>query len=237
MTYTTEQLIDFLEKEHEACVAGERVFPLPDDAEEKAIEFGGFMGAFLGPERLAQVGVYHDYRDQIHEYQRNHQVSGVIVATETMPNGSVIRFPRQADQLILVDGDMEVLRGAKNRVVAAFVGQVQKGFYYLSQTICSKEGGEWSMETTLDFVGHFASDMEWATVHCSEGGGCFGPELSLQVGYGEPGMACYTDNKDADCWFFDAKDQCRWNGPPEVATPVSLSIGEIVKMRQKREEG
>ena len=236
MTYTTEQLIEFLDQEHKACNSGQRVFPLPDDAEEKAIEFAGVMGAFLGAKGLTQIGAYHDYRDQIHGYQQKHQVSGVYVRTEIMPDGSVFKFPEQHDQLVLVDGDMDILRSAKDRVLQAFFEQIQKGFYYLSHTIYSREGGEWAMETTLDFIRHFAGNMEWAAISSSDLTSFFGIGLSLQVGYGEPAKAGYTDSKDAESWFFDARINCPWNGPPIKAVPVKLSISDIVKMRQKREE-
>ena len=205
MTYTTEQLIEFLETEFKAHAKGEREFVLPEDAEQQLVASGDPIGAIIGARNMASVDSYHSYRDQIHAYQREHQVSGLIVETRIFPDGSSIRYPTQHCQLALVDGDMDVLRGAKERVVDAFMNQVKAGHYYLIHRIEARSGAEWHMETTLDFIASFAEDMDWAALANYDDPG----ELSLHLGYGGPIDGDYVYNRDAENWIFYAQSYCR----------------------------
>lgn len=205
MIYTTEQLIEFLKTEFMAHAKGEREFVLPDGAEQKIVASGDPMAAILGARNMASVDSYHSYRDQVHAYQRKHQVSGLAVETRVMPDGAMVRYPTQHNQLILVDGDMDVLRGAKERVVNEFIKHVEAGHYYLMHRIEARNGAEWHMETTLDFIASFARDMDWATLANYDDPG----ELSLHLGYGSPIDGDYVYSRDAENWAFYAQTFCK----------------------------
>ena len=205
MTYTTEQLIGFLEAEFTAHTKGEREFVLSDDAELQILASRDPVGLILGARNMASVDSYHSYRDQVHAYQREHQVSGLIVETRIFPDGSSIRYPTQHCQLALVEGDMDVLRGAKKRVVEAFIKHVEAGQYYLMYRIEARSGAEWHMETTLDFIASFDEDMDWATLANYDDPG----EVSLHLGYGGPIDGDYIYNRDAENWCFYAQKFCK----------------------------
>ncbi|ESA38467.1 hypothetical protein N836_31495 [Leptolyngbya sp. Heron Island J] len=188
MTYTTDQLIEIIDSEMMAHIKGEREFVRLDRIEEK----------------FAAITSYHEVREQVHAYQKQHGISGVVVETRELPDGSVIRFPVQHDQLDLVDGDMQVLEAARFRVVEAFLEQIAAGQYYLCYRIESRDGGEWDMETTPEFIRYFIQGLQWAEISMYDSG-----ELVLQVGYGEPHESAYIAGKNCECWFFYAQSYCR----------------------------
>ncbi|NEZ57569.1 hypothetical protein [Adonisia turfae] len=188
MIYTTDQLAEIIDSEMMAHIKGEREFVRLDRIEEK----------------FAAIASYHEVREQVHAYQKQHGISGVVVEARELPDGSVIRFPVQHTQLELVDGDMEILSAAKDRVVHAFLNQLKKGYYYLMQRIESRDKGEWDMETTPEFIEYFAGDMEWAEITpYSEG------EFSLKIGYGGPVDSDYISGENCDSWYFNAQNHCR----------------------------
>ncbi|MEM9804672.1 MAG: hypothetical protein AAF959_05285 [Cyanobacteria bacterium P01_D01_bin.56] len=188
MTYTTEQLAKFIDDEMMAHIKDERQLIRSNEVDAK----------------VASIDAYHEVREQIHAYQKEHGVSGLVVETCALPDGSSIRFPVQHDQLDLVDGDMEVLEAARLRVVEAFLSQVSDGNWYLCHRIESRDGGEWDMETTPEFIRYFICGLQWAELTRYDSG-----ELVLQVGYGEPQAAAYIASKNCECWFFYAQNSCR----------------------------
>ncbi|WP_250564976.1 hypothetical protein, partial [Adonisia turfae] len=205
MTYTTEQLIEFLETEFKAHAKGEREFVLSEDAEQQIAASGDPIGMIIGARNMASVDSYHSYRDQIHTYQRQHQVSGLVIESRAFPDGTVVRYPSQYYQLTLVDGDMDILRAAKDRVVEAFIKHVEVGHYYLAHRIEARNGAYWDMETTLGFIASFAEYMDWATLANYDDPG----EVSLHLGYGSPKDGNYIYNRDAENWVFYAQSYCR----------------------------
>ena len=188
MTYTTEQLLEFLDNEFSVHLKGERTFVSASTHHQNV---------------SASIDSYWSIRDQIHAYQAEHCVSGLVVNKVELPNSGYIKFPAQHHQLILVDGDMDVIRAAKDRVVETFLSQITDGVY-LSHTITSKDNGEWEMETTPAFIQYFAQTMDWAELtwldECT---------FSLKIGYGEPVEGDYIHGKNCDNWYFNAQKTCR----------------------------
>jgi hypothetical protein len=233
---TTEELLEILHQEQMACVKGERVFPLGDNADEMAIAHGGLLGAFLGGKGMVAVATYHSFRDAVREYQLKHNISGLSIS-EISLNGKTHRFPVPEDQLLILDSDMEILKLAKDAVVQAFVEYCEQNSpVYISHLMTFKDHSEYCIETTLGYVKHFADSVQWAVLGINdEDSGLCGHGISIELGWGDPTKAPYRDNKEADSMFFHAESRCPWSAPV-VAERASMSIEDIVEWRKKRDE-
>lgn len=73
MTYTTQQLLEILEQELRATCQGKRVLLSPGDRLDNPI-----MAKAINLDQVGKVFAYQDFRGQIHEYQRQHNVSGLV---------------------------------------------------------------------------------------------------------------------------------------------------------------
>jgi len=72
MAYTTAELLDFLDQELRAAWRGERVVLSSDQ------RLNPVVAKAIGTEKLSKVFAVQDFRDQIHHYQREHNVSGLV---------------------------------------------------------------------------------------------------------------------------------------------------------------
>ncbi len=72
MTYTTQDLIQFLAGERDACMDGKRLKLSPTNTgfTEEAL-------AILQEKGIQQIGAYHDFRTEIWKYQAQHLISGL----------------------------------------------------------------------------------------------------------------------------------------------------------------
>ena len=203
---TTEELVQILWDEMNALNRGEKGLPMElDTATAKEIEqTAGILGEILGAERMAQVAYFCDIKEQVREYQQEYNVSGLLIQ-EFEIEGNIIRFPRPHDWLIMVEADYDVMRTARDRVVDFFAEYVKNNFVYLSHTISSQQGFEWDMETTLDFILQFASEMEWAVIFKSNPSDYL---ISLELGYGDYSQAGFERVKDSEVWYFNASTSC-----------------------------
>ncbi len=126
MSYTTEELIHFLELELRATWGGKRLI---FNAEEKLDN--PVVAKAIDLDKMSRVFVFRDFRQQIHDYQRQHQISGVVARNVTFQDQSV-SFPEVYNQLIAIDGDKEILMRAKTKVLN-FWNEVTDGMkYYLA---------------------------------------------------------------------------------------------------------
>ena len=98
MSYTTEELIDFLDQELRAAWRGERVVLSSSQRLDPVI------AKAIGTEKLSKVFAVQDFRDQIHQYQREHLVSGLVWHTCRF-QGRSHRFPELHPQLIATAQD------------------------------------------------------------------------------------------------------------------------------------
>jgi hypothetical protein len=174
--YTTEELSEILKQELMACVKGQRTFPMPDNAEEIASQYP--LGSFIGAQRLFQIGCYHEFRDQVQKYQLEHNVSGLVIKKHTIVDREY-RFPEPEDQLNLTPDDYDVLKLSKPAIVEAFLS-FDDGFTYLSFGHEDKAGCDFQVETTANYVRHFAESCDWAELsqrseYC----------VTLRLGYGD----------------------------------------------------
>jgi len=148
MTYTTDELIKFLELELRATWGGKRLI---FNAEEKLDN--PVVAKAVDLDKMSRVFVFRDFRQQIHAYQRQHNVSGVVWRKITFKNQS-FSFPEVYNQLIPIEGDKEILMNAKTSVLDFWSTVTQGMKFYLSDDRTSPLGkntleslyckGEWA---------------------------------------------------------------------------------------------
>lgn len=126
MTYTTKELITFLEYELRATWKGERVIFSASEKIDNPV-----ISKAIDMDKVGKVFVYRDFRRQIHEYQKEHQVSGIIGRTVKF-NGKTLHFPQLHDQLIEIEGDKNILIKAKESVLIFWRDVTQDMKYYLA---------------------------------------------------------------------------------------------------------
>ncbi|GAB4226305.1 MAG: hypothetical protein Kow0049_05230 [Stanieria sp.] len=112
MTYTTQELIEILDRELKANWKGERIVLSSEERINNPV-----VAKFLNMDRVSKVFAYQDFRRQVHEYQQEHQVSGIIWRNCTF-RGKTINYPEIYNQLIPVEGDKEILMCAKESILS-----------------------------------------------------------------------------------------------------------------------
>ena len=109
MAETTEQLVSFLKNYLDKCIAY-------DVSWSKALRQGCYE--YLGNKEGKVPGgdSYCKVREEVWQYQRDHNVSG-IVWEEIFYRGESVRIPHVHDQLISIPGDKEVLIAARPEIL------------------------------------------------------------------------------------------------------------------------
>ncbi len=120
MPYSTEELIQILERELRAHWQGQRCLL---SSVERLNHLA--LAKALGPQKLSRVFAYPDFRVRVHEYQWQHQISGLVQRQCTF-KGRSLEFPELHNQLIAIFGDKEKLMAAKGEVID-FWQQVTQG--------------------------------------------------------------------------------------------------------------
>jgi len=172
MSYTTEQLLDFLDQELRATWQGERVvLSSVDRLDHPAI------AKAIGAQKLSKVFAIQDFRAQIHDYQRQHGVSGLLWHTCQF-QGRVIQVPELHPQLIATPADKVVLVGAQS-VVLEFWRQSIAGLRLWM-------AGNQPQPTTREAVERLVEASEWAELAATR------TELYLSLCWGDP-KECHCD--------------------------------------------
>jgi hypothetical protein len=172
MSYTTEQLLDFLDQELRATWQGERVVlssadRLGNPAIAKAI----------GAHKLSKVFAIQDFQAQIHDYQRQHGVSGLLWHNCQF-QGRAIRVPELHPQLIATADDKLALVGAQPAMLAFWRQSIEGLRLWMA--------GNQPQPTTLGAVEHLAKASEWAELAATR------TELYLSLCWGDP-KECHCD--------------------------------------------
>ncbi|MGB3614992.1 MAG: hypothetical protein WBA10_14460 [Elainellaceae cyanobacterium] len=178
MTYTTEQLIRILDEELNAAWKGERLLlasnRLGDPVVEKA----------LGTEKLSKVYAYRDFRSQIHQYQLDHSVSGLVWRSCRF-NSRFIHFPEIHNQLIAIPSDKEALIASKPEILA----------FWRDHTA---QLPLWQMSPTRPIPLHQANQQiqaaEWVEIEAGQAelylGLCWGNPNECHYGWAYPESRC-----------------------------------------------
>jgi len=166
MTYTTEQLIQILEREMQASWRGERVLLSAGDRFNDPV-----LSLALGSDRISKVYAYREFREQVHRYQLDHQVSG-LVWRECRFQGRTLTYPELHNQLAAIPADKERLRAAKPAVLDFW----RRATAHLPLWLAGDEPQGMNRET----IEQLARDAEWAEMDATR------QELYLGLCWGKP---------------------------------------------------
>ncbi len=175
--YSTKDLIEILAAERRACMNGERL--------NLAVSPSGspFLDKFLRSDGIQKFTAYSNFRAAVHQYQREHQVSGVVWQSLTV-KGHHLCFPKVDDQLAALPADLELLKTAKDQLFE-FWNTVTAGMdFYLSLN-----GGKSYQLMLPKDCDRIMQRTEWASL--SQQGSASTLEIILQLGWGKPEEATY----------------------------------------------
>lgn len=110
MSYTTEELLEFLDQELRAAWRGERIVL------SSTQRLNPVVAKAIGSEKLSKVFAVQDFRAQIHQYQRDHDVSGLVWHTCRF-RGRTLQVPELHPQLTAIPADKAALVAAKPAVI------------------------------------------------------------------------------------------------------------------------
>ncbi|WP_017299087.1 hypothetical protein [Nodosilinea nodulosa] len=172
MSYTTEQLLEFLDRELRATWKGERVVLSSADRIDNPV-----LSKAIGADKLSKVFAIQDFRAQIHDYQHQHGVSGLVWHTCRFGDRS-IRVPELHPQLIAIPADKLALMGAKPAMLEFWRQSIADLRLWMA--------GNQPQPTTLEAVEQLAAASEWAELAATR------TELYLSLCWGDP-KVCHCD--------------------------------------------
>lgn len=151
MAYNTAELINILDREMRASCQGKRVLL----SAEARLNADPVLALALGADKISNVYAYREFREQIHQYQREQDVSGLIWRNCQF-QGHLLTFPELHNQLIAIPADLGVLREAKAEVLAFW--------QRVSAPLRLWLLGKTEQEINPGFVEELAREAEWAEV-------------------------------------------------------------------------
>ncbi|AFY84550.1 hypothetical protein [Oscillatoria acuminata] len=176
--YSTQELIEILEQERRACLRGERLNLSATPAIGLPV-----VDQFLKPEGLQKFTAYQDFKAAVHDYQRSHQVSGLIYHEITL-KGKTLSYPQLHDQLIALPEDLETLKAEKPALLSFWLEVTEGMDLYLRVN-----NGLNDRQISKADVEAIALKTEWATLFKWEKSDFL--EILLQLGWGKPEEASY----------------------------------------------
>jgi hypothetical protein len=176
--YTTTDLVRILAEEHRACVNGRRL-----NLSASVSGVNPLIDQFLNPEGIQKFSAYQDFRAAVHDYQRQHQVSGILWRQVTCA-GQALIYPQVAEELIALPEDQQLLHQYRFQIYQFWLQQATTRDVYLSVN-----WGKDYLRIDLSEVESIFDRSEWANLEqqCYSGFS----ELILQLGWGEPREARY----------------------------------------------
>ena len=180
MSYTTEQLLDFLDQELRATWKGERVVLSSADRLNNPV-----ISKAIGADKLSKVFAIQDFRAQIHDYQRQHGVSGLVWHTCQFA-GRSLRVPELHPQLIAIPADKAALVAARPAMLTFWRESIAGLRLWMA--------GNQPQPTTLAQVEKRIAVSEWAELAATR------DELYLSLCWGDP-KDCHCDwaRPDSGC--------------------------------------
>ncbi len=166
MAYTTDELIQILDQELKAHWKGERVLLSSEDRLNHPV-----IAKALGAEKLSKVFAYQDFRRQIHEYQCEHGVSGLIWRSHSF-GGHIICSPELHTQLIAIPDDKVTLISAKSAILDFWDRATAPLSFWLA--------GHDPQPTTPDHIQTLIQETEWVEIDAAR------TELYLSLCWGDP---------------------------------------------------
>jgi hypothetical protein len=187
MTYTTDELIKILDCELKENWKGRRVVlssvqRINDPVVAKA----------LNMDQVNKVFAYRDFRSQIHEYQHQHRVSGVIWRSCTFAQQS-ITYPEIHNQLIPVEGDKEILIAARTKILNFWERVTSQMNFWLVNHQTNQQGNH-HRKISSDYLRKLIGQTEWAEIDAARTeiylGLCWGDPKESQYQWAKPKSGC-----------------------------------------------
>lgn len=180
MPYTTQDLIEILDQELRAHWKGERLLL----SSEKRLD-NPVVAKAIGAGQLSKVFGYRDFQGQIHQYQLEHQVSGLIWRTHQFCDQS-LRSPELHSQLIAIPDDKQILIEATAAVLQFWQRVTQGMSFWLA--------GHDPQPATPDQVEQWIHQTEWAELEAAR------TEVYLNLCWGNPRECHYQwSQPDSGC--------------------------------------
>jgi hypothetical protein len=181
MNYTTQQLIQILEQEMRATWKGDRILLSSADRINNPV-----IAKAIDLQKVGKVFAYQDFRREIHEYQKQYEVSGLIWRQCTF-RGKSIRYPELHNQLIPVPGDKEILMAAKETVLNFWREMTEEMNFWLAASRYRPISPE--------SVAEFMQEAEWAEIDAAQNelylGLCWGNPQEYQYLWAKPNSGCH----------------------------------------------
>lgn len=180
MTYTTQELIQILDRELQASWQGDRILLSAQDRLKDPV-----LTTILGSKKISKVYAYREFREQVHQYQQQYQVSG-LVWRQCSFQGKTFRYQELHNQLIAIPQDKATLIAAK-AAVFDFWQQTTAGmrFWRARKTPSPISAAE---------VEELTNSAEWAEVEATRN------ELYLGLCWGNPAECHYQRSfPDSGC--------------------------------------
>ncbi|MFM7363330.1 MAG: hypothetical protein ACKO11_02255 [Cuspidothrix sp.] len=175
--YNTQELIEILASERQACLNGERL------KLEITVASNPVIDPFIKTDGVQRFTAYQDFKASIHEYQRENRVSGIIWKNITIKDKNLY-YPEIDAELIALETDLEILQSAKDSILEFWYMVTETMDLYLSFS----NGKQHQKITKLD-VERITQRTEWATLLKWENPNFL--EIILQLGWGQPQEAAY----------------------------------------------
>ncbi|TAE61934.1 MAG: hypothetical protein EAZ87_00495 [Nostocales cyanobacterium] len=175
--YNTQELIEIIAAEKQACLKGERL------KLDVAVSGNPVIDQLITTEGLQKFTAYQDFKASIHEYQRQNQVSGIVWKDLTV-KGKTLNYPEVDSHLVALESDLEILKAAKKPMLEFWHQVTADMDLYLSLS----NGKNHEKINTLE-VERIANRTEWASFLKWENHNFL--ELILQMGWGKPEEAAY----------------------------------------------
>jgi hypothetical protein len=174
MTYTTEQLLTFLDQELRATWQGERLLLSSDQRLDHPA-----IAKAIGADKLGKVFALQDFRAQIHDYQHQHGVSGLVWHTCEF-QGQSLRVPECHPHLAAIPADKLTLMAAKSAILEFWRRAIPDLRLWRAVTASDPQ------PINLAQVEARVAQSEWAELAATRG------ELYLSLCWGDP-KECHCD--------------------------------------------
>ena len=187
MIYTTDELITILDCELKENWKGKRVVLSSAERINDPV-----VAKVLNMNQVNKVFAYRDFRSQIHEYQQQHRVSGIIWRTCTFDNRS-ITYPEIHNQLVPVEGDKEILIAARAEILDFWQSVTAQMNFWLANQRKDSQGNH-HQQISSDYLQKLIAQTEWAQIDAARTeiylGLCWGDPLEAQYQWAKPKSGC-----------------------------------------------
>ncbi|MDD1420787.1 hypothetical protein MEO40_16940 [Dolichospermum sp. ST_sed1] len=175
--YNTQELIQILATERQACLKGDRL------KLDITVAINPVIDPFVRTDGFQKFTAYQDFKASIHEYQRENQVSGIIWKDMTI-KGKNLHYPEIDAELIALESDLKILKSTKDTILEFWYLVTAEMDLYLSFS-----NGKQHQQVIKVDVERITQRTEWATLLKWENPNFL--EIILQLGWGQPQEAAY----------------------------------------------